>query len=233
MAFLDALIGDPRFRSTLRDRAGGQDTLASQVYGQARAANAGAAQGTAARAMDQGVNPALANRLAARQEGAANAAAGQTFAQQQTAERAQAEQQLAAMRQQRQAFLRNLLGAGAQTASSLVGTLGVGGPAQQQPQGAAGGLGAVGGLAGTAVGGPLGGMVGGALGNAVGGAVQPSAAAPAGASTMGLVDQALATPVPGGGVSVAAPASIPGGDAPQTGTNDEFLTWLLQNRGMR
>jgi hypothetical protein len=124
MAFLDALIGDPRFRSTLRDRAGGQDTLASQVYGQARAANAGAAQGTAARAMDQGVNPALANRLAARQEGAANAAAGQAFAQQQTAERAQAEQQLAAMRQQRQAFLRNLLGVrGADRDRAIVGTL--------------------------------------------------------------------------------------------------------------
>lgn len=230
MAFLDALIGDPRYRSTLRDRAAGQNTLASQVYGQARAANASAASGTAARAMDQGLNPALANRLASRQQASADAAAGAAFAQQQTAERQQAEQQLAAMRQQRQAFLRNLLGAGAQTASSLVGTLGVGGATQgqAQPQGAAGGLGAVGGLAGTAVGGPVGGMVGGALGNALGGAVQPSAAAPAGASTMGLVDQAIAATPPG-----QAPVTAPQQATDTSGlTNDEFLQWLLSGRGM-
>ena len=271
MAFLDALIGDPRFRSTLRDRAGGQDTLASQVYGQARAANAGAAQGTAARAMDQGVNPALANRLAARQEGAANAAAGQTFAQQQTAERAQAEQQLAAMRQQRQAFLRNLLGSAVQTGSAMSTlymkrpggllnptgdgpqglpasgvVMGADGPVTGQPTGqgpnagnfgnAPGGMGdglllrQVAPVAGMAAGGPLGAAMGQALGNGLASAVSGE---PQQQSTMGLVDQALATPVPGGGASVAAPASIPGGDAPQAGTNDEFLTWLLQNRGMR
>ena len=60
----------------------------------------------------------------------------------------------------------------------------------------------------------------------------PSAAAPAGASTMGLVDQALATPIPNAVTSVPAATAIPGGSAPQDGTNDEFLTWLLQGRGM-
>lgn len=230
MAFFDRLIGNPRYRATLRDRAAGQGTMASQAFAQQRAANAAAAQATAARGTDMGLNPALAGRTAARQEGAANAAAGQMFAQQQAAERQSAEAQLADMRAQRQGFFRQMLGAGLRGASSLAGTLGMGGEAQGLPatSGQSGtALGAVGGLAGTAVGGPLGGMIGAQLGGALGGAVPSSAAAPQSAPTMGLVDQAIANGPPG----AVVPPSFSGMTDTSGLTDDEYLQWLMSQRG--
>jgi len=234
MAFFDRLVGDPRMREQLRQRAAGDGTMARQSFAAQRAANAGVATATAARLADRGAaNPALAGRVAAQQQGQMDAAAGQVFAQQQTAERQRAEMQLADMRAQRQGFFRQMLGAGLRGAGALAGQMGIGAPTAQPgglpatsgPSGTA--LAGIGGLAGTAVGGPLGGMVGGQLGTTLSGAVQPTAAAPASAPTMGLVDQAIA----GGPPGAVAPPPLPGVVDTSGLTDDEYLQWLVSQRG--
>lgn len=261
MAFFDRLIGDPRMRSTLRERAAGQGTIAAQNYAQQRAASAGAASGTAARLADRGAaSPALAGRLAAQQEASMNAAAGAQFAQQQTAERQRAESQLADMRAQRQGFFRNMLGAGLRTGAALAGqymqrpgglldfsgggggpnglpasgvVMGPNGPVQGPTgQGVnAGNMGNRGGMgdglllqqaapiAGMALGGPMGAVLGQGLASAVTG--QPQA------PTMSLVDQAIA----GGPRGAVAPPPLPGVVDTSGLTDDEYLQWLMSQRG--
>jgi hypothetical protein len=251
-------------RSTLRERAAGQGTMAAQNYAQQRAASAGAASGTAARLADRGAaSPALAGRLAAQQEASMNAAAGAQFAQQQTAERQRAESQLADMRAQRQGFFRNMLGAGLQTAANVTTMMGmrpggflnadgsrtpgglptsgmVMGPFGPVPAGTptgqgvnAGNGGNAGGigdglllrqgapLLGAAVGGPMGAAVGQQVGQGLANAFGGDA------STMGLVDQALAASPPG-----AAPVTAPQSMTDTSGlTDDEFLQWLMTRGG--
>jgi hypothetical protein len=247
-------------REVQRQRAAGVGTMASQNYAQQRSANAGVAGATAARLADRGAaNPALAGRIAAGQEAQMNAAAGQVFAQQQTAERQRAEAQLADMRAQRQGFFRNMLGAGLRTGAAFAGQYmqrpgglldfsgGGGGPNGLPASGVvmgpngpvtgptgqgvnAGNMGNQGGMgdglllrqaapiAGMALGGPMGAVLGQGLASAVTG--QPQA------PTMGLVDQAIAGGPQG---AVAAP---PMAVTDTSGlTDDEYLQWLMANRG--
>jgi hypothetical protein len=233
MAFFDRLIGDPAMQASLRQRAQGQGTMAAQTFAQQRAANAGTAAGTQARLADRGAaSPALAGRIASQQQATMNAASGAQFATQQAAERQRAEQQLAEMRVQRQSFFRQMIGGGLRTAGALGQTLGIGDPqsAQQPAQGGGAGMaGTLGGVAGTAVGGPLGGAVGSVVGQQVlGGFVPPSAAAPAGASTTALVDQAI------GGMPVGqAPVIPPQGMMTDASglTDEEYIQWLMSQRG--
>jgi hypothetical protein len=260
MAFFDRLIGDPRQRQVQQQRAAGEGTLARRNFAQQRAANAAAANATASRLTDSGGNPALAGRTAAQQQGAANAAAGQMFASQQTAEMQRAEAQLADMRAQRQGFFRNMLGAGLRTGAAFAGQYmqrpgglldfsgGSGGPNGLPASGVvmgpngpvtgptgqgvnAGNMGNRGGMgdglllqqaapiAGMALGGPMGAVLGQGLASAVTG--QPQA------PTMGLVDQAMA------GAPQGVPALAEGvTDTYGAGlTDDEYLQWLMANRG--
>lgn len=261
MAFFDRLVGDPRMRQQLQQRAAGQGTMAQQNFAQQRAANAGVASATAARLADRGAaNPALAGRVAAGQEAQMNAAAGQMFAQQQTAERQRAEAQLADMRAQRQGFFRNMLGAGLRTGAALAGQYmqrpgglldfsGAGGGPNGLPasgvvmgpngpvtgptgQGVnAGNMGNAGGvgdglllrqaapIAGMAIGGPAGAVIGQGLASAITGQPQQP--------TMGLVDQAIA----GGPPGAVAPPPLPGVVDTSGLTDDEYLQWLMSQRG--
>jgi hypothetical protein len=143
------------------------------------------------------------------------------------AERQRAEQQLAQMREQRQGFFRQMLGGALRTGGALGQTLGIGAPRATgtglpatSGQGGTG-LATVGGVAGAAVGGPLGGMVGRQLG----GGVQPTAAAPAGASTTQLVDRVT------GGMSGWVGAPAPAMTDTSGLTDEEYIQWLMSQRG--